>query len=90
MGTSAVQYRIMPSGLDVNLNELKTKITALIKNSGGVPHSVEEQPVAFGIKALIVSFAYPEQKEIDELGNKLSKIHGISSAELTDYRRAVG
>jgi translation elongation factor aEF-1 beta len=77
MGTSAVQYKLMPEGLDVDLKKLTELVKLEIENLGGKFSSSEEQPIAFGLKALVVSFAYPENKDIDEVGNKLEKIKGV-------------
>ncbi len=90
MGMSAVQYKIMPEGVDSDFDAIKTAVEAKIVELGGMMSSVEEQPIAFGLKALIFSFAYPEENEIDVVGNALSLIAEISSAEMIDYRRALG
>ncbi len=90
MGKSAVQYKIMPESLDVDLKNLEKEAKETIEKMGGVFSASEEQPIAFGLKALIVSLAYPEEKEIDELGNALGDISGVSSVEMIDYRRALG
>ena len=90
MGMSAVQYKIMPDGVDSDFDAIKTAVEAKIVELGGMMSSVEEQPIAFGLKALIFSFAYPEENEIDVVGNALSLIAEISSAEMIDYRRALG
>ena len=90
MGTSAVQYRLMPENLDIDLKELTKKAKAKIEEMGGKFAASEEQPIAFGLKALLISLAYPEAKDIDELGNELEKIEGVSSLEMVDYRRALG
>jgi elongation factor 1-beta len=87
---SAVQYKLMPEGLDVDLKEVAKKCETTVKSFGGIFSSSEEQPIAFGLKALIVSFAFPEAKEIDEVGNAFEQIRGVSSVELLDYRRAIG
>jgi elongation factor 1-beta len=90
MGKSAVRYRLMPENLDVDLKKITEKARIKIEEMGGVFDSCTEEPIAFGLKALIVSFAYPEDKEIDEIGNQLEKIDGVSSSEMIDYRRAIG
>ena len=90
MGMSAIQYKIMPEGLDTDLKAIEEKIKTILEEMGGIFSGVKEQPIAFGLKALIVSFGYPEEKEIDEIGNKFSEIEGVSSTEMTDYRRALG
>ena len=87
---SAVQYKIMPESPDTNLEEIKKTAEEKIKEMGGMPGESQEQPIAFGLKALILSFAFPEEKEIDEVENEIQKIQGISSVKMIDYRRAIG
>ena len=87
---SAVKYKLMPTGLDIDLDLLKTKIQTKLTEFGGIFGEAEEKPIAFGLKALVVSFAFPEEKEIDEVGNALETINGVSSVEMIDYRRAIG
>lgn len=90
MGMSAVQFKIMPEGLDIDLELLKTKVEEKIKVLGGNPSGNEEVPIAFGLKALVFSFAYPEEKEIEEAETEIGNVEGISSVEMIDYRRALG
>ena len=90
MATAAVQFKIMPESPDTDLEAIKEKAKAVIEEKGGVLSSTEEQPIAFGLKALMLSFAYPEEEEIDEVGNKFGEIEGVSSTEMSDYRRALG
>jgi len=90
MGMSAVQFKVMPKGLDVNLDELKLKINKNIEDLGGNPSSNEEVPIAFGLKAVVFSFAFPEEKEIEEVEKRLNELEGVSSIEMIDYRRALG
>lgn len=90
MGMSAVRFKIMPESLDVELDGLHKSAKEIIEKMGGVYSSGEEEPIAFGLKALIISLAYPEEKEIDELEGELAKISGVSSVEMIDYRRAIG
>ena len=80
----------MPESLDINLDELKSRCSDVIVEKGGKISNTEEQPIAFGLKALVISFAFPEEKEIDDVTNSLSSVEGISSAEMIDYRRAIG
>jgi len=90
MGTAAVQYKIMPASPDTDLELIKTAVNAKIQELGGVSSNVEETPVAFGLKSLTFSLAFPEEKEIEELGNAIETVEGVSSVEMVDYRRALG
>ncbi len=87
---SAIKYKIMPQSPDIDLEKLKTEAEKKITELGGIPSSSEEQPIAFGLKALILSFAFPEEKEIDNVGNAIQEVEGVSSVEMIDYRRALG
>jgi len=87
---SAVRYKIMPTSPDADLEKIKTEVNKKIEEMGGNPSTVDEEPIAFGLKALIFSFAFPEEKEIDEVGNAISEIEEVSSVDMIDYRRALG
>jgi len=56
----------------------------------GIPSNVEEHPIAFGLKAVVFSFAYPEEKDIDQVNNAINEMENVSSSEMIDYRRALG
>ena len=91
MATAGIKYKIMPDSVDVNLDDLKTKAKEVVETfDSGVFNEAEEEPIAFGLKALIITIALSEDENSDEVENKLSEIDGISSVELIDYRRAVG
>ena len=91
MVVAGVQLRIMPENVNTNLESVKTDIQKKLKSfKGAVFNNFEEQPIAFGLKALVVTFALPESEEVDLVQNAIQKIKGVSSVELIDYRRAVG
>ena len=78
---AAVQFKIMPESPDTDLEKIKVEVKEKIEAAEGVFSTVEEEPIAFGLKALVFSLAYPEEKEIDELGNVLNGLEGVSSAD---------
>ena len=89
--TAGIQFKIMPEGVDTNLEELKTKIKEKVETfESGVFNEAKEEPIAFGLKALIITIALSEDEESDAVENALKEIEGISSVELIDYRRVVG
>ena len=91
MVVAGVQLKIMPTGLDVDLKALAGDIKKKIGSfKGAIFNDSKEEPIAFGLKALIVTFALPESEEVDLVQNSLAKVKGVSSVELIDYRRAVG
>ena len=91
MATAGIQFKIMPKGVDTDLEKLKTDIKKTIESfDSGVFNEAKEEPIAFGLKALIVTMALSEDEESDTVEKALSEIEDVSSVELIDYRRVVG
>lgn len=88
MAKAAIKLKIMPKGTETDLKKLKQSVEKKIKELGGIISSIEEEPVAFGLKALIATIAWPEEKDTFILEN--IELDGISSCQIIDYRRAVG
>jgi len=90
MGTAAIKIKIMPEGLDTNLDEIKAKVKEGIEKEKGVVVGLDEEPIAFGLKALIVTFAWPEEKDTDLAEGICKGVAGVSQVDIIDYRRAIG
>ena len=90
MAVAAIKIKLMPESLDVNLEEIKKKAEEKILKLKGMNISFTEENIAFGLKALIAMFAWPEEQETGILESELAGIDGVSSAQITDYRRAFG
>lgn len=90
MGMVVVKIKIMPTSPEVNLKEIGTKAREFIENSNGKGCNIKEEPIAFGLKALIIFFGWDEEKELDTLENSLRAIENVNSAEIIDLRRAIG
>ena len=91
MSIAGVRYKIMPENLDVDLAVLKDKVETVVEtfDHGKLSESIED-PIAFGLKALVITISLAESEETESVEAKLLEIEGVSSVELTDYRRAVG
>ncbi len=85
-----LKLKIMPSSPETDLEKIKKELEEKIKKFGAKLHSSEEQPIAFGLKALIVVIAWPEDKSTEEVVEELLHIKEISSIDVVDYRRAIG
>ncbi len=90
MGIVAVKIKIMPSSPEVNLKEIEEETKKLIQQKGGKNPKTKEESVAFGLNAIIVLFAWPEEKEIESLEASLKSIKNVSSVQVIDMRRAIG
>ncbi|VVB83459.1 Elongation factor 1-beta [uncultured archaeon] len=90
MGIAAVKIKIFPTSPDVDLEELKKTIKSLVERTGGKNCSFEQEPIAFGLEAIIALFAWPEEIELQELEDSLNEIEEVSSIQVVDMRRAFG
>ncbi len=91
MATAGIQFKIMPTGVDVDFDKIKSDIKKKIESfESGVFSDAKEEPIAFGLKALIVTIALSEDEESDNVESAIKEIEGVSSVELIDYRRVVG
>ena len=90
MGTALIKIKLMPTSPEVNLEELKTKAEKIIAANKGKKPSFEEQPIAFGLKALITGFALDEEDPLDPIEKELGDLEVVNSAEVIDMRRAFG
>jgi elongation factor 1-beta len=77
-----MKVKVMPESPETDLESIKQEI----KEKADV-HEIVEQPVAFGLVALIVTIVWPEDTDPDLLEDALMKIEGVSSIEVLDVRR---
>jgi len=80
----------MPTSPEVNLEEIKEKAQVVVEEGKGRKCRFEEEPIAFGLKAVMVFFDIDEEQELEPIEQGLRKIQNVSSAEVTDMRRAFG
>lgn len=92
MARVVVSLKLMPESVDVDLSQIRTEAEKkIIEFAGETEFKIEEQPIAFGLKALIILFIMDESKgSTEELEDSLAEIKGVQSVEVTDVRRAVG
>jgi len=83
-----ISLKIFPSDVDVNLESLKKKIEECLPDFASV-YRFEEEPIAFGLVAIIAHVLVPEDKAggIDEVEAALKKIDEISNFQALTIRR---
>jgi len=88
MAKVLVSIKIFPSDIDVSLDSLKKKISDSMPDYVSV-YRFDEEPVAFGLTALIVHLLLPEDKSggMDEVESFLRNIEQISQFETHSLRR---
>lgn len=90
MGIAALKIKIMPESPQTDLEAVRKEAEARIAKLNVKLHSVEEEDIAFGLKALILTIVWPEEKEQSLVEEELRSIKDVQSAEVIDFRRAVG
>ena len=89
-GITAVIVKILPDSPDANLDKIEKAAKQVLEKEGAKNISFTEEEIAFGVKAIKIKFAWPEEKSTDIIDNSLAKIKNVSSATIEDYRRAFG
>jgi len=82
MGTVAITFRVLPEGTETDLDALKENVRSAL---GPAFRSLEEIPVAFGLKAIMtVALIDDEAGGSERLEQDLSNLPGVGSVETVD------
>ncbi len=93
MAKAIVTIKIMPESPDEDLQAISTAAQEKINKFAGEngEKRIEIEPVAFGLKAVKITFVMDEQiGSTDPLENDMSTIAGVNSVDVVDVRRAIG
>lgn len=92
MAKAVITLKIMPESPEIELEKIKDKILGKIKDfAGDTDNKVEEEPIAFGLKALKIIFVMDEALgSTESLEKIITDIEGVNSVDVVDVRRAVG
>ncbi|MGQ9624071.1 MAG: elongation factor 1-beta [Candidatus Bathycorpusculaceae bacterium] len=88
MGSVVIAYKIFPVDITVSFDDLKKKIEKSLPEFASV-YGYGEEPIAFGLKALLVQIKFPEDKTgvLEEFEKKLEAIGEISQVQTIMVRR---
>ncbi len=89
LGNIVISFKIFPSEATVDLNLLKESIQKQLPKFASV-HGFSEEPIAFGLSALIAHIVLPEDRSgvLDEVESYLLKIKEISQIDTIMVHRA--
>ena len=90
MGIAILKIKIMPESPDSDLKKIESEAKKIIEKEKGNNLRIEIEPIAFGLNAVILTFTREETLDSDEIVEKLRKIKHVNSAEVIDFRRAIG
>ena len=88
MGKIIIAYKIFPSESTVDLELLKEKIKKQLTDIASIQRFAEE-PIAFGLSALIVNMVLPEDKEgiLNETEKRLTELEDIGQIQTLGVNR---
>lgn len=82
MGSVAVTLKIMPDGLEVDLEALKGRVREALHSAF---RTLREEPIAFGLNAILAIAVVDDATGGSErLEDALAAIPGVSSVETVD------
>ena len=92
MANAIVTIKLMPESPDVDMDALLVETKKLIAEFAGEGDTKDEiEPIAFGLKALKVTFVMDEALgSPDKLEETVGALPGVNSFEVVDVRRALG
>lgn len=92
MAQVIVTLKIMPESPDADLHEIERQSKSRIASfSGKTETKTEIVPIAFGLKALKLTFVMEESiGSTESLETEIAAIDNVNSVEVTDVRRAIG
>jgi elongation factor 1-beta len=84
MGEVAVRMKVMPDSIEVDLSQIKENIKSALPSYARL-HAIEEMPIAFGLKALIVVAIMGDRAGgTEELESNIGKIPHVESVEVEE------
>lgn len=89
MGHVIVTYKLYPEDIVKDFQPLKNEIAIKLPKFAEI-NGYGEDPVAFGLVALLVQVTFPEEETgvVDKLETQLAEIKGISQVETINVRRS--
>ena len=90
MGIMLVTFRIMPESVETDLENIRNYAEKIAHGSGFAVLEFHQEPIAFGLKALIMRCSIDEREDIGNFEDKFKHIKGIMSVDVIDMRRGIG
>ncbi len=92
MANAIVTLKVMPDSPEVDMVSLSELVKKKISDFAGEGETREEVvPVAFGLKALKMTFVMDESKGSPEpVEKEIEGLENVNSVEVVDVRRAIG
>ncbi len=92
MAKAVITFKLMPESPHTNLGFVKKKAESIAKERGAIGQmQIKEEPIAFGLKAVIIMAMYEVQNsDFEVIAEEMGKIEGVRSAEVAKMDLALG
>ena len=92
MAKAIITFKIMPESPEIDLEPIKEEAQKIAKENKSIGEmQVKEEPVAFGLKAVIVMAMYEvEGGDFEGIAAKMKEIANVHSAEIANMDLALG
>jgi elongation factor 1-beta len=92
MANAIITFKIMPNDAGLDLENIKSKAKEIVVEAGSKGDVlVEEQPIAFGLKAVLVKAMFSvEGNEFDPIAEKMALIENVQTAEVASMDLPLG
>lgn len=89
MGEVAATIKIMPESPETDLADLKTRLEAVLPE-GSELYGSKEEPIAFGLKALILVVLVGDlEGGTEQVEDAFAAVPGVESVQVTELGRPV-
>ena len=93
MGRAVITFKLMPESVETDLGPIKQQAELIAKEAGAIGEmQVKEEPIAFGLKSVLVLAMYEvgEDSDFDGIAAKMKEIKNVMSAEVAKMDLALG
>lgn len=92
MAKAIITFKIMPESPDVDLEPIKEEAKKIAKDNGAIGEmQIQEEPIAFGLKAVIIMAMYEvEGGDFEAIAAKMQEIEKVQTAEVANMDLALG
>ena len=89
MGTVILTMRMMPKDAEVDIERWKDEVKNIIGKYGELLNA-EVEPIAFGLKALKITFSLEDKEGLmDNVENELKTIEGVGELSVVSMGRSL-
>ena len=90
MAKVIIEMKVMPVSPDTDLTKLTHDAEKIVAAFGAKVHQHKIEPIAFGLKAVILTIVADEEKgSTDDLEAQIAKVKGVESVTVTSVSRAL-